>query len=338
MTTDTECLHVDDSCTHKSATGRAIRAARIAGGTGQVAVRESGTVVSSRRPELDGEAELGYARKFLGYFGIYPSEAVLDTLTLWAAHAHARDAGGMLVFPSTPRLMLLSSEPGSGKSHVLRLLSKITPQGRVFLEPSEAALAHSIGKEHRTVFLDESDVLFGQGQRKSAIRAIVNDGYTPDGSWTRVRSGKVESLPTFGALAIAGLDVLETGTGSHLKALLDRGIRVRMARGPEGYRPPRFDRDAAFVAARISERLTLWASQVIGELEDAVPEVPEGIGNRPAELWEPLLAVADAAGGRWPEAARQACEELVFTGGMPDEAAETADEMDRIMAAWDAEL
>ncbi|KMS68652.1 DNA primase, partial [Streptomyces leeuwenhoekii] len=33
--------------------------------------------------------------------------------------------------------------------------------------------------------------------------------------------------------------------------------------------------------------------------------------DRPADVWEPLLAVADAVGGHWPDRARQACVTLV---------------------------
>jgi uncharacterized protein DUF3631 len=298
-----------------------------------VAVRDDGTV--ARRAMLDGSEELGYARKYLGYFALWPSEAALDAAVLWAAHAHAKDAAGTLVFQASPRLLFQSAEPGSGKSYAMRLLARLCPAPAVFTEPSEAAVAHAIGKEHATLFLDECDVLFGRGERKAAIRAVVNDGYSPDGTWARVRGGKVDRIPTFGALALAGLDSLETGTDGHMAALLTRCIRIRMRRGPEGYRPPRHDREAQFVAHAIGERLGTWTAQVLGALAGDVPDVPDGVGNRQAELWEPLIAVADAAGGRWPGAARIACEELVLTGGVPDEDAETAGEMDRIMSAWD---
>ncbi len=39
--------------------------------------------------------------------------------------------------------------------------------------------------------------------------------------------------------------------------------------------------------------------------------MPKGVTDRPADVWEPLLAVADAAGGDWPQRARAACLELI---------------------------
>ena len=35
--------------------------------------------------------------------------------------------------------------------------------------------------------------------------------------------------------------------------------------------------------------------------------MPAGVFNRVADNWRPLLAIADAAGGNWPERARRAC-------------------------------
>ena len=43
---------------------------------------------------------------------------------------------------------------------------------------------------------------------------------------------------------------------------------------------------------------------------EAWPELPKGIQDRPAEIWEPLIAVADVAGGDWPEKSRKACVAL----------------------------
>lgn len=39
--------------------------------------------------------------------------------------------------------------------------------------------------------------------------------------------------------------------------------------------------------------------------------MPPGVTDRPADVWEPLLAIADAAGGLWPARARDACTWLV---------------------------
>jgi hypothetical protein len=41
-------------------------------------------------------------------------------------------------------------------------------------------------------------------------------------------------------------------------------------------------------------------------IANARPELPRNINDRAGDIWEPLLALADLAGGPWPELARQA--------------------------------
>ena len=312
----------------------AVAAANVPVLTGTVAVREPGTVArTGSAPAMDGARLLDYVRAFLEHFAVWPSEAALDAATAWVAHAHARDAAGTLVWQASPRLLFSSAEPGSGKSYAMRLIARLCPAPAVFTEPSEPAVAQAVGKERATLFLDEVDVLFGRGTRKAAIRALVNDGYSPDGTWARVRGGRVERISTFGALAMAGLDSVETGTDGHLKATLTRCIRIRMVRGPEGYRPPRWDSGARQAATVLSAQLARWAATALVGLGDVVPDVPAGVGNRDAELWEPLITAADAASAEWGGRLRDACLELTTTGGLPDDDTDAADELDSWFAA-----
>ncbi len=41
-------------------------------------------------------------------------------------------------------------------------------------------------------------------------------------------------------------------------------------------------------------------------IASARPALPGSLNDRAADIWEPLLALADLAGGEWPEKARQA--------------------------------
>ena len=68
---------------------------------------------------------------------------------------------------------------------------------------------------------------------------------------------------------------------------------------------------------KLRDRIDTWARATIKELTDAVPAMP--VEDRAADAWEPMLAVADAAGGDWPKLARAACRVL-------SESADDADE------------
>ena len=168
-----------------------------------------------RELPFTGADVLGWTRGFLDRYGCYPSGAALDAITLWAMHAHYRDEAGRLALAATPRLLLMSSQPGSGKLTVLEMLNVLCPWTYgLDSEPTAAGLAHSIDKEHATVLLDEADVLLGAGRRKEAVRAVINAGYTPNGSMLRMRGSKAERVKVFGPLALAGLDVMAKRAGT----------------------------------------------------------------------------------------------------------------------------
>jgi hypothetical protein len=49
----------------------------------------------------------------------------------------------------------------------------------------------------------------------------------------------------------------------------------------------------------------------VKEVRLGIPDMPFGVTDRDADVWEPLLAVADAAGGVWPDRARVTAVTLV---------------------------
>jgi len=57
--------------------------------------------------------------------------------------------------------------------------------------------------------------------------------------------------------------------------------------------------------------LATWADGVLEKVTNRWPSMPKGVTDRDADVWEPLLAVADVAGGTWPERARVAAVALV---------------------------
>jgi putative DNA primase/helicase len=60
-----------------------------------------------------------------------------------------------------------------------------------------------------------------------------------------------------------------------------------------------------------------WAKDHFEELQMAKPDLPDQLGDRAQDSWEPLLAIADMAGGEWPKLAREAA---LAISGSEDEA------------------
>jgi hypothetical protein len=58
---------------------------------------------------------------------------------------------------------------------------------------------------------------------------------------------------------------------------------------------------------------------VADRVGDPWPQMPPGVADRPADMWEPLLMIANLAGGDWPQRAREAC--IAFVSGARDDTA-----------------
>jgi hypothetical protein len=61
----------------------------------------------------------------------------------------------------------------------------------------------------------------------------------------------------------------------------------------------------------LRDALAEWAAAAVPALAEASPDFPAGVEDRNADIWEALLAIAEAARGDWPERARVAAVALV---------------------------
>ncbi|MBM9505315.1 DUF3631 domain-containing protein [Actinacidiphila acididurans] len=256
-------------------------------------------------PSSDGAALLDEVEAFHRRFNVFPAEAAYVAVALWDAHAHLLDC-----FDSTPRIAFLSPEPGSGKSRALEIVETLAPRPMVAVNASAAALFRAVsGPEGRpTILFDEIDTVFGpKAGENEELRGFLNAGHRRTGVTYRCvgDSQTVTPFPSYAAVAVAGL-------GSLPDTILTRSVIIRMRRRArnEHVEPFRARLHEAEGNA-LRDRLAAWAEQVREQVRQTWPQMPDGITDRPADVWEPLLAVADAAGGTWPQRARAACVALV---------------------------
>lgn len=253
----------------------------------------------------EGDGLLCEVEEFIARYVALPSPAALVGVTLWAAHTHA-----VAAFDSSPRLALLSPEPGSGKTRGLEVLELLVPNPMHVLSASPAAIFRSIEATAPTLLFDEVDAIFGRYGKgddgSEDLRALLNAGHRAGARIPRCHgpTHEVHMFPVYGAVALAGL-------GDLPDTLMSRSIVIRMRRRAPGEQVAPFRRRIAAPAGHtLARALSRWAASIERDLADAWPEMPPGVTDRPADVWEALLAVADAAGGRWPDRARDACSEL----------------------------
>jgi hypothetical protein len=163
------------------------------------------------------------------------------------------------------------------------------------------------------LLFDEVDTIFGRhGKDDPAedLRALLNAGHRRGATIPRCVGAQhdVADFPVFAACALAGL-------GDLPDTLMSRSIIIRMRkRSPAEKIEPFRRRLHRARGIQLRDRLTVWCSTVSDEVRDAWPDMPAGVTDRQADVWEPLLAIADAAGGLWPDTARSACSALVKVG------------------------
>jgi len=253
----------------------------------------------------DGDAILSEVYDFLGRFVAYPSPACQVAHTLWIAHTHLMER-----WDSTPRIAFLSAEPGSGKTRALEVTSLLVPQPIEAINATPAYLFRKVADPEGlpTILFDEIDTIFGpKAKDNEEIRGVLNAGHRKGAMAGRcvVRGKTVETeeLAAYCAVAVAGI-------GNLPDTILTRSVVVRMRRRAPTERVQQFRRRLEEAQGHeLRDRLAGWAVLVQPRIE--FQDMPAGIEDRNADVWEALLAVADAAGGIWPSTARAAAISLV---------------------------
>jgi len=255
-----------------------------------------------------GYIVLDQVRDFVARFSAFPHEHCAPMLALWYAHTWVADA-----FYITPRLILSSPEPGSGKTRVLEVAQHLTREPEMTAGGSAAALVRMVAAGPITILMDEMDAVFASGGAgNEEVRGMLNLGYKRTATIPKTKGDPasgftVERLPIFAPTALAGL------AGRMPDTITTRAITVHLRRRRhdeqvEPYREAKVIRQAE----PIRDALSTWMTGIGERLVEAEPPMPPGVDDRPAEIWEPLLAIADEAGGHWPTTARAACTHFVL--------------------------
>lgn len=245
---------------------------------------------------------LGQVHGFLMRFVVI-SDHQAAAIALWVAHTYALDAA-----ETTPYLAITSPEKRSGKSRLLDVLEEVVFAAWRAVLPSEAVVFRKIEADTPTLLLDEVDAIWGpKAKEHEGLRAMLNAGYRRRGSEVPrcvPPAMKVGSFSTYCPKALAGI-------GDLPDTIADRSIPIRMERKRSSDPVDRFRvRDVAPIAAELRAVILEAVTPAVDALTDARPELPGELDDRAQDAWEPLLAIADAAGGEWPLAARTAAVAL----------------------------
>ena len=225
------------------------------------------------------------------------SDEDLDVLTLWAMHTHLPQA-----LYTTPRLLITSPMPGSGKTTVLEHLERLAPHATPMSSVSSSALIPRLIAATPTVLLiDEAEKALSPNKPNiEDVLGVLNSGYKVGGSRPVLVPSKeggwvAQSLPTFAPVAMAG------NAPDLPEDTMQRSITVTMFPAAEGDVEESdwemIEADTKDLGLSIAE----WAEAVRDEVRGTRPPVPKGCTGRVRERWFPLKRVAVFAGGDWAD-------------------------------------
>lgn len=245
---------------------------------------------------VDPVATLDEVQNILARF-VVADAPTLQAATLWCVFTHFIN-----VVKVAPIANITAPEKNCGKSTMLRCLYLLSRCPIKADNITASAIFRVIDRHQPTLFIDEVDAFL---KANEAARSILNSGHEPDGYVYRNVGDNHEphKFRTYGAKALCGI-------GSIQSTLESRAIRLELRRKlpDEKTENVRFsDPDQWCVLQRKLARLAEDLSEPVscrGEISVA------GLNNRAADNWQPLVAIADAVGGHWPNTARQAASRL----------------------------
>lgn len=247
---------------------------------------------------VNGAALLTELTETLRRYIIFADEHQPRAISLWVVHTHAIDAA-----PVTPRLGITSPVKRCGKTSLLDLLGALVRRPLPAANITMAALFRAVEAYSPTLLVDEADTFLGL---QDELRGLLNAGHYRGSAWVIRTVGDDHDVRRFYVFAPVAIGLI----GALPDTLADRAIRIEMRRKKPDEQVQKLRRDKLAELEPLRRKAARWAADHLDALKAADPEVPEGLHDRAADNWRPLLAIADAAGGPWPEWAREAARAL----------------------------
>lgn len=272
----------------------------------------SGLLIGSPEPwpaAVDGAGLLVELDAAITAHAVLPDGAAV-AMALWILHTYCLDAAAI-----TPRLAIISPTKRCGKTTVLKLLGTLACKPLAAASLTPAVLYRVVEAFSPTILVDEADTFLAE---QDELRGILNAGHDRHSAVVPRCVGddfEPKVFRVFGAVAIAAIGKLPD-------TLMDRSVVIEMKRKAPSEKLQKLRRRQREALAALPRQCARWAADNVKALSDREPELPDDLDDRAADNWEPLLAIADQAGGPWPERARATA--LLLSGGRAD-SAETGD-------------
>ena len=235
---------------------------------------------------------------------------VLDTEQAQAAALWAVFTWFVEVVQVAPLMVITAPEMECGKSQLRDLLSKIVKRPLSANNMKAATLFRIAEKWHPSLMLDEVDLML---KSDDEIINLVNAGHHRGASqvWRLVGDNhEPKSFDVWGAKCFAGIALEKIFPASTLSRAIVIKLRRKLPHESVG-RLRHADED---VFVGIAAKLARFAADYSQQVRLARPVLPDELGDRAQDNWEPLIAIASCAGDEWIARATAAALKLSGSG------------------------
>lgn len=203
-----------------------------------------------------------------------------------------------------PLAVITAPEKRCGKTELLSLIGKLVRRPVFGSNISPSAIFRVIEARQPTLLIDEADTFFKDNEE---LRGIINSGHTRLSAYVIRNVGdhhEPTQFSTWGAKAISGIGTLSD-------TLMDRAIILTLRRKLPSETVQRLRHAEAGLFEDLASKLARFAADMGATIGKARPHLPDALNDRAQDNWEPLLAIADCAGGDWPKLARDTALNLL---------------------------
>lgn len=208
-------------------------------------------------------------------------------VALWAAMTWFIE-----VVQVAPLAVITAPEKRCGKSQLLFLLGRLAARAITTSSISPAALYRTIDAWCPTLLIDEADAFMRDNEE---LRGILNSGHTRESVYV-IRTVGDSFTPTkfntWGAKALAGI-------GHVADTLMDRAVILELRRKLPHEKVERIRYAEPGLFDDLRSKLARFAEDYSDQVRQARPPLPHSLNDRAQDNWEPLMAIAMAAGNEW---------------------------------------
>ena len=221
-------------------------------------------------------------------------------MTLWTVFTYIYD-----YFHIAPILGVTSPQKRCGKTIVLEILSSLVRRPLPASNITTSAVFRAIDVYQPTLLVDEADTFMRQNEE---LRGVLNSGHRRSAAFVvrSVPAGDDYVPKIFSTWAPKAIALI----GRLPETLEDRAIVLPMQRKTIKESVLPLGQGEAAELGKLRQKIARWVMDHKDDLLGAKVEPPKELHDRARDNWNPLLIIAQALGGDWPEKARMAANQL----------------------------